>query len=85
MSDQAMAEQTCRTWHFDGTDAVTAVRLNGYITNAKALGMKKGDIIRYVKTNDNPVSVQSFIVTAINANGSADLSDGSATTATNTD
>lgn len=72
-------------WGLRNTDAVTDVRVTGYISNAKKLGMKKGDIVQYCKTDANPVTIQLMIVSAINANGSADLSDGTSITATNTD
>ncbi|MGA0595608.1 hypothetical protein [Enterovirga sp. CN4-39] len=72
-------------WALSGTDAVTAVRVTGYISNAKTLGMKKGDIVWYTKTDASPITCQIMIVSAINANGSADLSDGVAVTGTNTD
>lgn len=85
LKSQALAGKTPRTWVLTGTDAVTAVRVTGYITNAKKLGMKKGDLVEYVKTDAAPITVQLLIVSAINANGSADLSDGVAVTATNTD
>jgi len=72
-------------WAMAGTDAVTVVRVTGYISNAKTLGMKKGDLVFYSKTDASPITCQIMIVSAINANGSADLSDGLAITATNTD
>jgi hypothetical protein len=74
-----------REWDMLGTDAVTTVRVTGYISNAKVLGMQKGDLVRYVKTDASPIAMQFFIVSAINTDGSADLSDGTAITATNTD
>ncbi len=72
-------------WALSGTDAVTVVRVTGYISNAKTLGMKKGDLVFYTKTDASPITCQIMIVSAINANGSGDLSDGTAIGATNTD
>lgn len=74
-----------RQWEYRSTDAVTVVRVNGYITNAKDLGMKAGDVVRVVDTDASPVASSWVNVVAINANGSGDLSDGAAITATNTD
>lgn len=72
-------------WVYSSTDAATAVRVAGYITNGSDLGMKKGDVVFSVKTDASPVSAQIHIVSAVTAGGSADLSDGLAITATNTD
>lgn len=72
-------------WVYRSTDAPTAVRVNGYITNGQALGMKVGDIVIVTDTDASPVTNQLMNVVAINANGSVDLSDGVAITATNTD
>lgn len=72
-------------WEMENTDAVTAVRVSGYITDATQRGMVRGDVVHYTKTDASPITRQTMIVTAINANGSADLSDGLAITATNTD
>lgn len=77
--------QGAQHWALSGTDAVTVVRVTGYVSNAKTLGMKKGDIVWYTKTDASPISVQIMIVSAINADGSADLSDGLSVTATNSD
>lgn len=80
-----IGNQGLARWTLRGTDAVTAVRLSGYVSNAVALGMKKGDLVEYTKTDATPIATQLMIVSAINANGSADLSDGLAVTATNSD
>lgn len=72
-------------WAYSSTDAATVVRVTGYISNGKTLGMKKGDIVFVTDTDANPIAATIHVVTAINANGSADLSDGLAITATNTD
>lgn len=74
-----------KLWHYRSTDADTAVRVTGYITNARDLGMAAGDLVVSLKTDASPLSCQIHIVTAINTNGSADLSNGLAITATNSD
>ena len=74
----------CKRWSYRNTDATTVVRVLNYITNAYALGIRKGDVIEYVKTDASPISVQEFIVTTCTST-TCDLSDGLAITATNTD
>jgi hypothetical protein len=76
---------TSRNWVYRSTDAITVVRVDGYITNAKTLGMQAGDMVEVIDTDASPVARQLVNVVAINANGSADLSDGVAVTATNSD
>ncbi len=71
-----------RHFVYRNTDAVATVRAAGYVTNAKRLGMRSGDRVTYVKTDDN--TVQEMTVLSIAANGSADLSDGTAISSTNT-
>lgn len=72
-------------WVYASTDTATAVRVSGYITNAKALGMQVGDIVFSIDTDSSPLASHIYIVNAINADGSADLSDGTAITATDSD
>lgn len=74
-----------RLWVLTGTDATTTVDGAGYVTNGSALGMKKGDLVFYVKTDASPITCQIHIVSAVTVGGSADLSDGTAITATNSD
>ncbi len=74
-----------KRWTLSGTDPDTTVDNSGYITNARALGMKPGDLVEYFKTDSNPAAVFTFIVTVINANGSADLSNSTPFTSVNSD
>lgn len=53
---QAISEQTAREWHMEGTDPVATVKVNGYITNGGAYGMKVNDTLVYTDTNLNIVS-----------------------------
>ena len=72
-----------KIWLYASTDAATAVRVSGYITNGYNLGMRAGDFVFSVKTDASPISMQVHIV---NVSGTTvDLSDGTAITATNTD
>lgn len=72
-----------RFWEYVSADPVTTVRVNGYITDAEDLGMKANDIVTVIDSNLGGASL--CIVAAINANGSANLTDGTAISATNTD
>lgn len=76
-----------KKWIYKSTDANTVVRVVGYITNARALGMQVGDVVEVHKTDASPYIVTSHVVSAINATtGAADLSDLGATLgSTNTD
>lgn len=60
-------------WRHESADAAAAVQVDGYITDAKARGMRVGDRVEHYETDSNIVS--SHVVVAINANGSADLSN----------
>ena len=71
-------------WHYNHDDAATVVRVDGYITNAKELGMAIGDIIFQTDLTGNAVA-HIYTVNAINANGSADLSNGQAIAVTDSD
>lgn len=72
-----------RRWAYKSNDAPAVVRVDGYITNAEDLGMKVNDVVEVVDVDGQTVSLCT--VRAINANGSADLSDGTALTQTDTD
>ena len=72
-------------WFYKSTDAPTVVRVSGYITNGDDLGMKAGDVVIGVDTDASPIAVQLYIVTSVASGGAADLSDGTAITATDTD
>lgn len=71
-------------WVYDSTDAATVVRAAGYISDAKAKGMRVGDVVEQRDTAGATVA-HSYVVLSIAADGSADLSDGTAAPAlTNT-
>lgn len=72
-------------WWYTSTDAPAVVRVAGYISNGDALGMKAGDIVMGVDSDASPIALQLYIVTSVTAGGAADLSDGTAVTATDTD
>lgn len=71
-------------WLYKSTDAATAVRVDGYISNGWDLGMKAGDLVIMVDTDASPIAMQLMIVTSASTAG-VDLSDGTAVTATDTD
>ena len=84
LRDQLIAGER-KAWHYESTDASTVVRVDGYITNAQDLGMTVGDQVISVDT-DNTFLTTSHTVAVINADGSADLTDGvPLTSVTNTD
>lgn len=72
-----------RDWQYVSADAATAVRVDGYFTNAEELGMKANDTV-YITESDTGAQHIATVV-AINANGSADLTDGLAVGVTDTD
>jgi len=72
-------------WTYDSTDAGSAVDAAGYITDAKKLGMKVGDIVIVTDTDASPAATTAHRVVSIAADGSADLSDGIAFGSTNSD
>lgn len=63
-------------WTYESVDAATVVDGAGYFTNAKALGMRAGDIVLVTDTDASPPALTSHRVVTIAANGSADLSEG---------
>lgn len=71
-------------WAYKSTDAASAVRVSGYITDGYDLGMRAGDILMMVDTDASPIAAQMMIVTSATATA-VDLSDGTAITATDTD
>lgn len=81
--DQDIGNSDQAQWTLSGTDATTVVDTTGYISNAKSLGMKAGDLVFYRLTSTNAIT--QMIVLAINADGSANLSDGTTISVTNTD
>lgn len=67
-------------WGYNSTDTATAVDASGYITNAKQLGMRAGDLVIVTDTDASPVVTTTHRVVSVNATtGAADLSDLGAT------
>lgn len=69
-------------WQYNSTEAVTAVDNDGFISDARARGMRVGDLVFVSDTDASPPATSICIVVTINANGSADLSTGTTITAT---
>lgn len=64
-------------WTYTSVDAATVVRVAGYITNAKTLGIKVGDVVFATDTDASPPVTTLHSVITVNATtGVADLSDG---------
>jgi hypothetical protein len=72
-------------WRYEMADSFTVVRVDGYITDAAVRGMRKGDLVVVGNPAATPPTNAFMNVTAVNANGSGDLSDGLVVTATDTD
>jgi hypothetical protein len=54
-------------WHLSGVDAIATVRAANFISNARAAGMRVGDILFY---SDTATPLQSMSrVTAVTATG----------------
>jgi hypothetical protein len=71
-------------WTYDSADAATVVRVTGYITNGDELGMKVGDMVYQGDTAGGTVA-HLYTVVSVASGGAADLSDGTAIVATDTD
>lgn len=56
-------------WHYASTDDDATVIAAGYITNADDLGMKVGDVVFIVET-DNSYKLALAVVTAVSSTGS---------------
>lgn len=72
-----------RKWEYVSADPIATVNTNGYFTNGEELGMKVNDLLDVVDTNTPTTHL--CIVNAVNANGSVDITDGLAVTATDSD
>ena len=70
-------------WSYWSTDAATVVRVTGYITNGDDLGMKVGDIV--IQSSSDATVFHIYGVESVTSGGAADLSDGQAISATDTD
>lgn len=70
---QGIGNQGVATWHYDDDDPAATVQQDGYFTNARDLGMKVGD--RVIHEDLSAGLTNSYRVEAINADGSADLTD----------
>ncbi len=85
-----LSGQRFQTHVYDTTDAITTVRASGYITDAEAKGIQVGDLIHVRQWTTTEftaplIAYQLMIVVSIAADGSADLSDGTPISVTDTD
>lgn len=60
-------------WTYLSTDVHTDVDAAGYFTNGDALGMKVGDVVLVIET-DNSYAQTTHSVTAVTAGGAATVS-----------
>ncbi|WP_375408512.1 hypothetical protein [uncultured Methylobacterium sp.] len=80
---QDIGNQGSAEWAYTSADAASVVAASGYISNAKDLGMKRGDIVRVMQTGVTPNVITTHQVASITAAGASDLTDGTALTVTN--
>jgi len=57
-------------WHYSSTDVHTDVDATDYFSNGDALGMKVGDVVFVVET-DNSYALSIHVVTAVTTGGAA--------------
>lgn len=77
---QGIGNQGPGIWVYNDDDPATEVRVDGYFTNAKDLGMKVGD--KVIHEDLSAGLTNEYRVEAINADGSADLGDATVTGST---
>ena len=82
------ASGTPQIWSLQAVDATSVARGANFISDARARGMKKGDIVLYtrwdnISTKATVSGVHQFVVLSVSASG-ADMTDGSAIDVTNT-
>lgn len=65
-------------WYYASTDQDSDVDASGYFTNGDALGMKVGDVVFVVET-DNSYLVTLMSVSAVTAGGAATVTAGTVT------
>ena len=89
LRNQDIASEYGKEWTYFTTDAITVVRVAGYITDAGDLGMKVGDLVYtfVVDDVDAPTSLTGASIMPVVSitSGAADLSDGTAISVTDTD
>jgi len=73
-------------WLYDSADAATVVRVTGYISNGRELGMKVGDIVDQIDSAGGTVAHRYVVVSVgTGSDQSVDLSDGTPVSVTDTD
>jgi hypothetical protein len=73
-----------QNWAYSSTDAGSAVDAANYFTNASSLGMQAGAVVRVLDSDASPLANTLHTVNSVASTG-ANLTDGVAITATNTD
>ncbi len=64
-------------WLYSSTDSSTAPLAANYFTDAKALGMKAGDVVLHVGATGSTVGVSVNVLGAVSTSGAAYASAGS--------
>jgi len=70
-------------WVYTSTDAATVVRVDAYFSNGDDLGMKVGDIV--LQSSSDASVGHIYLVNSVASGGAADLNDGQAIDATDSD
>lgn len=71
----AIASGGASTWTYVSADASTVVDTSGYISDAKARGLKVGDIVQVTNTA-TPIVTNHYVISINATTGAADLSNG---------
>jgi len=77
-----------KVWIYTNTDAVSTVRAASYFSNGYSIGLRKNDLLIYVKTDASPLTMQLMIVNEATKSGATetvDVSDGTAIDSTDSD
>ena len=75
---QGVMNQGPAVWTYKSTDNAAAVDASGYITNGGALGMKVGDFVFVLDSDDAALLTSGHTVVTVSATypGAVDLSNG---------
>ena len=79
---QSVGAASGALWYYTSTDNAAAVRVANYFTDGFDLGIKAGDVLLMVDTDD---FASAIMVCNASADGAVDFTDGTAVAATDTD
>lgn len=70
LSAGSVGNRVPNLWGYRSTDPVATVAASGYITDAKALGMRVGDFIMISDVSSSTALVSLGVLTAVSTGGS---------------